>query len=178
MLAGTDGALLLLLARPRQVRPQAGASSSSNPTGPGSNQSLRGLSGLTLRPEDEDLSERKRPGKKLSETELWEAKQLIASGVLSVDEYPTFDEEEGMLGRAAEENEVDFEVELNDAEPTFLRGQTRNSVNVSPIKIVKNPDGSLQRAAMTQGALAKERRELKEQQQRSMLDNVPKDLNR
>eukprot|EP00957_Ditylum_brightwellii_P109652 8363419-Ditylum_brightwellii.AAC.1 len=85
MLAGTDGALLLLLARPRQVRPQAGASSSSNPTGPGSNQSLRGLSGLTLRPEDEDLSERKRPGKKLSETELWEAKQLIASGVLSVD---------------------------------------------------------------------------------------------
>jgi hypothetical protein len=26
---------------------------------------------------------------------------------------------------------------------------------VSPIKIVKNPDGSLQRAAMTQSALAK-----------------------
>jgi ATP-dependent RNA helicase DHX8/PRP22 len=49
---------------------------------------------------------------------------------------------------------------------------------VSPIKIVKNPDGSLQRAAMTQSALMKERRELKEQQQRSELEAVPKDLSR
>ena len=146
--------------------------------GPGNNQSLRGLSGIKLKAEDEDFTERKRPGKKLSETELWEAKQLIASGVLSVEEYPTFDDQEGMHGQAAEENEVDFEVELNDAEPSFLKGQTQSSIDVSPIKLVKNPDGSLQRAAMTQSALAKERRELKEQQQRSMLDNVPKDLNR
>ena len=49
---------------------------------------------------------------------------------------------------------------------------------MSPIKIVKNPDGSLQRAAMTQSALAKERRELKEQQQRTALESIPKDLNR
>jgi hypothetical protein len=49
---------------------------------------------------------------------------------------------------------------------------------MSPIKIVKNPDGSMQRAAMTQSALAKERRELKEQQQRTLLDAIPKDLSR
>lgn len=49
---------------------------------------------------------------------------------------------------------------------------------VSPIKIVKNPDGSMQRAAMTQSALAKERRELKEQQQRTLLEAIPKDLSR
>ena len=49
---------------------------------------------------------------------------------------------------------------------------------MSPIKIVKNPDGSLQRAAMTQSALAKERRELKETQQRAVMDSIPKDLNR
>lgn len=36
----------------------------------------------------------------------------------------------------------------------------------------------LQRAAMTQSALAKERRELKDQQQRTMMEAVPKDLNR
>lgn len=30
-------------------------------------------------------------------------------------------------------------------------------MEMSPIKIVKNPDGSLQRAAMTQSALAKVR---------------------
>jgi ATP-dependent RNA helicase DHX8/PRP22 len=49
---------------------------------------------------------------------------------------------------------------------------------MSPIKIVKNPDGSLQRAAMTQSALAKERRELRETQQRALMDSIPKDLNR
>ncbi|EOD05883.1 ATP-dependent RNA helicase [Emiliania huxleyi CCMP1516] len=49
---------------------------------------------------------------------------------------------------------------------------------MSPIKIVRNPDGSLQRAAMTQSALAKERRELRDSQQRALMDAIPKDLNR
>lgn len=47
--------------------------------------------------------------------------------------------------------EEEFEIDLNDNEPDFLRGQTqRTGVEMSPIKIVKNPDGSMQRAAMTQ----------------------------
>lgn len=54
----------------------------------------------------------------------------------------------------------------------------RSGIEMSPIRIVKNPDGSMQRAAMTQSALAKERRELKEQQQRTLLDAIPKDLSR
>jgi hypothetical protein len=70
------------------------------------------------------------------------------------------------------------EIELNEDEPAFLRGQTRQSVNMSPVQIVKNPEGSLQRAALTQSALAKERRELREQQRNSLLDSIPKDLNR
>ena len=45
---------------------------------------------------------------------------------------------------------------------------------MSPIKIVRNPDGSLQRAAMTQSALAKERRELRDSQQRALMDAIPK----
>ncbi len=49
---------------------------------------------------------------------------------------------------------------------------------MSPVQIVKNPEGSLQRAALTQSALAKERRELREQQRNSLLDSIPKDLNR
>ena len=36
----------------------------------------------------------------------------------------------------------------------------------------------LQRAAMTQSALSKERRELREQQQRTALEAIPKDLSR
>ena len=42
----------------------------------------------------------------------------------------------------------------------------------------QNPDGSLQRAAMTQSALAKERRELRQAQREAEMDNVPRDINK
>lgn len=134
--------------------------------------------------------------------------------------------------------EEEFEIDLNDVEPEFLRGQTtKTGVEMSPIKIVKNPDGSMQRAAMTQvggtgchralqghkggaaagrrpcqigarsrclqvrrpsaaprwvtnqphsyvrpprpqSALAKERRELREQQNRMLIEAIPKDLSK
>jgi ATP-dependent RNA helicase DHX8/PRP22 len=137
-----------------------------------------GLSGITIVDEDENMPSR-RPLKRMSSPEKWEAKQLVASGVLDVREYPMYDEDgDGMLYQDEGTAEEELEIELNEDEPAFLQGQTRYSIDVSPVKIVKNPDGSLQRAAMTQSALAKERRELREQQQRTMLDSIPKDLNR
>lgn len=149
----------------------------SNPSGPSGGGGLKGISGIVVKDDDDSMV--RRPGKRMSSPERWEVQQLIASGVLDPSEYPTFDEESGQgLLYADEEEEQEQEVELNEDEPAFLRGQTHFSVDASPIKIVKNPDGSLQRAAMTQSALAKERRELKEQQSRSMLDSIPKDLNR
>ena len=155
----------------------------SNPSGPqggATGGSLRGLSGITPTAADFDPGAGRRPGKRLSSPERFEAKQLIASGVLDVRDYPTYDEDnEGLLAGVEEEADHAFELEMNDDEPPFLQGQTvGGGADVSPIKIVKNPDGSLQRAAMTQSALAKERRELREQQQRSLLESVPRDLNR
>lgn len=41
---------------------------------------------------------------------------------------------------------------------------------------MQNPDGSLQRAAMTQNALSKERREIKQQQREAQEDTIPKDI--
>ena len=152
--------------------------SASNRPPPAPGASLRGLSGINLTDEDRLADTRRRPVKRLSSPERWEAKQLIASGVLPVEEYPTYDAENDGLLAYEEEAEQEVEIEINEEEAPFLAGQTAAEGDVSPIKIVKNPDGSLQRAAMTQSALAKERRELKEQQQRTMLDSVPKDLNR
>ena len=54
--------------------------------------------------------------------------------------------------------EEEFEIDINEEEPAFLKGQSSKSgVEMSPIMIVRNPDGSMQRAGMTQSALAKER---------------------
>ncbi|KAL7445799.1 hypothetical protein ACHAXM_011370 [Skeletonema potamos] len=117
--------------------------------------------------------------KQLTEQELFEAQQLIRSGVLPVEQYPTFDNEGGLGMLAQETTEEETEVELADFEPSFLRGQTRRSGrDLEPIRIVKNPDGSLQRAAMQQGTLAKERRELRQAQANQLVDSIPKDLNR
>ncbi|KAL6974547.1 RNA helicase [Sarracenia purpurea var. burkii] len=136
-----------------------------------------GLSGIRITEEDVSIPSR-RPLKRMSSPEKWEAKQLIASGVLDVRDYPMYDEEsEGMLYQE-EGAEEELEIELNEDEPAFLHGQTRYSIDMSPVKIFKNPEGSLSRAAALQSALIKERREVREQQQRTMLDSIPKDLNR
>jgi len=115
--------------------------------------------------------------KQLTEQELFEAQQLIRSGVLPVEQYPTFDADLGML--AVEETEEETDVELAEVEPAFLRGQTpKSGRDLEPVKIVRNPDGSMQRAAMQQGTLAKERRELRQAQANQLIDSIPKDLNR
>lgn len=112
-----------------------------------------GLSGITIVDEEENMPSR-RPLKRMSSPEKWEAKQLVASGVLDVREYPMYDDDgDGMLYQDEGTAEEELEIELNEDEPAFLQGQTRYSIDVSPVKIVKNPDGSLQRAAMTQSAL-------------------------
>ena len=101
----------------------------------------------------------------------------MMSGVLPPSEDPTFDEEHGLLP-TDDGVEQDLDIELNDEEPKFLQGQTSHKLQLSPVKIVRNPDGTLQRAAMTQSALAKERRELKDAQRNTALENAPKDLHR
>merc|ERR1719506_3206132 len=115
--------------------------------------------------------------KRMSSPERWELKQLQMAGLADVSDMPNYDAQQGVLVEM-DENEEDFELELNEAEAPFLSGQSTQALNLSPIRIVKNPDGSLQRAAMTQSALAKERRELRETQQRALMDSIPKDLNR
>ena len=133
---------------------------------------------LKRRQEQEESKGRLRTKKQLTEHELFEAQQLIRSGVLPVEQYPTFDNEVGMLN--VEETEEQTEIDLAETEPAFLKGQTRRSGRDAgdPVKIVKNPDGSLQRAAMQQSTLAKERRELRQAQANNLIDSIPKDLNR
>uniref|UniRef100_A0A8C9L7D5 ATP-dependent RNA helicase DHX8 n=1 Tax=Pavo cristatus TaxID=9049 RepID=A0A8C9L7D5_PAVCR len=125
---------------------------------------------------EDDTLERKRLTR-ISDPEKWEIKQMIAANVLSKEEFPDFDEETGILPKVDDEEDEDLEIELVEEEPPFLRGHTKQSMDMSPIKIVKNPDGSLSQAAMMQSALAKERRELKQAQREAEMDSIPMGLN-
>ena len=66
--------------------------------------------------------------------------QLIAAGVLDKRDYPGFTEESGILPDKDDDgSDDDYEVELVEEEPAFLRGQTKLTANVSPVRIVKVP---------------------------------------
>jgi ATP-dependent RNA helicase DHX8/PRP22 len=169
----------LAAAKARGESHLSSTSTSHNPLGPSSSQqhlSTEESQRIRRLMDDEDDTNTRRRGKRLASPDLWEATLMINSGVLPVTEYPTFDPEQGLL---QEHNaEEDIEIELNDIEPRFLTGQTRVTRDQSPVRIVKNPDGSMQRAALHQSQLSKERRELKQAQANNLIDSIPKDLSK
>lgn len=145
-----------------------------NPDRPIAGTSVLQLEG-GLEPDEEDQS-RKRVTR-ISSPERWEIKQMISSGVIDRSELPDFDEETGLLPKE-EDNEADIEIEIVEEEPPFLQGHGRALHDLSPVRIVKNPDGSLAQAAMMQSALAKERREVKMLQREQEMDAIPSNLNK
>uniref|UniRef100_A0A3Q4A9W4 RNA helicase n=1 Tax=Mola mola TaxID=94237 RepID=A0A3Q4A9W4_MOLML len=100
---------------------------------------------------------------------------MIAANVLPKEEFPEFDPETGILPNIDDDDDEELEIELVEEEPPFLSGQTK-CANMSPVRIVKNPDGSLSQAAMMQSALTKERRELKQAARAAEMDCIPTGL--
>ncbi|MCJ1482136.1 DEAH-box ATP-dependent RNA helicase prp22 [Schaereria dolodes] len=116
--------------------------------------------------EDEMSGKPTRNKKRMTSPERWEIKQLISSGAVSALDYPDIDVEYNatLAGEGDFEEEEDVDIEVREDEPPFLIGQTKQSLELSPIRVVKAPDGSLNRAAMAGTSLAKERRDLRQQE--------------
>uniref|UniRef100_A0A2A4J898 RNA helicase n=1 Tax=Heliothis virescens TaxID=7102 RepID=A0A2A4J898_HELVI len=145
-----------------------------NPDRPPPNATV--LAGLQGGLDPDEDSSRKRVTR-ISSPERWEIKQMISSGVIDKSELPDFDEETGLLPKD-EDGEADIEIELVEEEPPFLQGHGRALHDLSPVRIVKNPDGSLAQAAMMQSALSKERREQKMIQREQEMESLPMGLNK
>lgn len=102
----------------------------------------------------------------LTDMERWEQQQLLSSGVLSKSDRINMH----LMKDHNVVEEEEIEIEVNEAFPTFLKGQTRRSgIELSPIKIVSNPEGSLARAIATSSSIAKERREAERAQEDGMM---------
>lgn len=118
----------------------------------------------------------KRNRKRMTSPERWEIRQLIASGVIKAADYPDIDDDYNAAINGEEiEEEEDVDIEVREEEPPFLAGQTKQSLELSPIRIIKAPDGSLNRAAMSGDVLAKERRDLRQQEAQ---DKAAKEANK
>ncbi|KRT80696.1 hypothetical protein AMK59_5381, partial [Oryctes borbonicus] len=127
---------------------------------------------------DESEEDSRKRVTRISSPERWEIKQMISSGCIDKSELPDFDEETGLLPKDDDGAEADIEIELVEEEPPFLQGHGRALHDLSPVRIVKNPDGSLAQAAMMQSALAKERREQKMLQREQEVDSHPSGRNK
>ncbi|VDK72410.1 unnamed protein product [Litomosoides sigmodontis] len=125
---------------------------------------------ISRNPDDVSVAQSKSMAKsrvRLTTPERWELRQMQGGGAITNADLPDFDEELGVLKNYDEESDgEDIEIEIVEEEPEFLRGYGKCMLDLEPVKVVKNPDGSLAQAALMQGALAKERRDQKLQAQR------------
>jgi ATP-dependent RNA helicase DHX8/PRP22 len=136
--------------------------------------SSSGANSLPLRSRDDGPI---RSAKRLTSPERWEIKQLISSGALNAADYPDLDDDFGKpAATGSAEIEEELDVEIREEEPPFLAGQTKRTLDLSPVKIVKAPDGSLNRAALAGASLAKERRELRQQEANEEVDSQARDF--
>lgn len=132
---------------------------------------------LVQAPDVEDVGMRRRV-QRVTSPERWELKQMMAANCIDKSELPDFDEVTGILPKEDGDSDEEVEIELREEDPPFLSGHGRQSVDLSPVRIVKNPDGTLSKAAMMQSALAKERREVKQATERAEAENVPTGMNK
>ncbi|CAJ2513674.1 Uu.00g017930.m01.CDS01 [Anthostomella pinea] len=170
------------------LAPQARIGSGANMEslgGSGANMiSLGGRNGFGGRPDDNlaALSEYtgppRRHKKRMTSPERWEIRQLIASGVAKASDYPELEEDYNatLKGEGDMELEEEVDIEVREEEPPFLAGQTKQSLELSPIRVVKAPDGSLNRSAMSGTTLIKERRELRQQEAEAAEEESKVDL--
>lgn len=125
----------------------------------------------------------RRSAKRLTSPERWEIKQLIASGAANAADYPDLNDYGSGGGVNADfsnpnntEQDEELDIEVREDEAPFLAGQSGKLMDLSPVKIIKAPDGTMNRAAMSGAELAKERRELRQQEAQDAADAESKDL--
>ncbi|CAO1632924.1 unnamed protein product [Jaminaea pallidilutea] len=145
------------------------------------NQPLGGTRGRQSRTEiDDEADARGSSVKRLTSPERWELRQLIASGAAKASDYPELMADEELATPSSRtnfnaNNDEEIDIEVNEREAPFLRGQTSASLELSPVKIVKAPDGTMNRAALAGTSLAKERREMRQQEQNEKADSEMRD---
>ncbi|KAK3378922.1 ATP-dependent RNA helicase DHX8 [Lasiosphaeria ovina] len=121
---------------------------------------------------------RQKQKKRMTSPERWEIRQMIAAGIAKASDYPDLEDDYQMTlkGEGHMDLEEEVDIEVRDEEPPFLAGQTKQSLELSPIRVVKAPDGSLNRAAMAGTNLSRERKELRQQETEPNEDQSKVDL--
>ncbi len=120
-------------------------------------QYVENITGIRI--QEEDFG--RKTVKRKNSAELWEESRLEYMGHARKTVQEDLDE-------LVPDDENEMEIELNEKEAPFLAGQTsKGGVHLSPVRVIKNPDGSLQREALNALQYARERKEMREQSQKA-----------
>ncbi|EGR30133.1 hypothetical protein IMG5_140980 [Ichthyophthirius multifiliis] len=123
------------------------------------------LTGIRLSIKEKENSKKK---KVQDSPDLWESSRLQYTKHLDLPQ-----QEIDLEAELSDENDV--EIEMNEREAPFLKDTTtKGGVNLSPVRVVKNQEGSLQREALNAIQQAKERKEMRIQQNNAIMDSVNK----
>ncbi len=130
----------------------------------------------SLQEEDYNNKNQKKKQQRIASPELWERSRLQyqSSKMLGLDDSEMAGETPGDENSMVQDD-IDVEVMVTEREPTFLKGQTtKGGIVLSPIRVVRNPEGTLNRAALNAVQYAKERKDVREQQNRALMDSMNK----
>eukprot|EP00659_Diplonema_papillatum_P016544 gene16544-25372_t len=128
------------------------------------------ISGLVYKEETTTSLKKKKTSGTLTGDEQWERTLLQRVGAITgknVTDDPLYDESHGVLQEIEAEDDIDYEIVVNNKPVAFLKGAAHNRVMVSPVKLTRGPDSSLMKAAESGRMRAKERRDFKDEQQRT-----------
>eukprot|EP01063_Lacrimia_lanifica_P021372 TRINITY_DN2868_c0_g1_i1.p1 TRINITY_DN2868_c0_g1~~TRINITY_DN2868_c0_g1_i1.p1 ORF type:complete len:1164 (+),score=463.84 TRINITY_DN2868_c0_g1_i1:59-3550(+) len=114
---------------------------------------------------------KKKKSNQLTPMEQWELVQVRKAGGYSgadITHDPLFDEDTGVLEDDDGEVDRDVTVDVNEAQPSFLKtyAADRSKLMISPVKLTRGHDSSLVKAAENGRVYARERREIKNEQER------------
>lgn len=94
--------------------------------------------------------------RRLTSPERWEIRQLISSGVASIEDYPEIqDQKQESKQRIKEEEYIDIELKTDDG-PKFLCKQVNYHNRYDIPEVIKVPEGSLNQTALNGSQMMKE----------------------
>lgn len=110
---------------------------------------------------DNDTDSGRKVVKRMSSPERWELRQMMHANV-GMSVLPELEEDEAAMANSDDEDILDIELELKGNFLSLSKEieECKDSCDMEPKKIVKNPDGSLAKTAMLGTTFAREHKEL------------------
>ena len=104
------------------------------------------------------------------EYEIWEMLQMKNAGR---KDYHVENYNSKIVNQDVNDPEKDLNIELREEEPPFLKGMTsKTNVKLTPINLIKNPDGDMQKSIVDRNEQAKLRKEIRDKHNKERIINL------